>query len=168
MSKLYKKVQASIKTSTRKYTKRNVISDEDGSNKKPSKWSKPSPQEASAVPQAFLPAAAAPQLTNNFASVHQQLAMSINPISSVFQQNFLHAHLIQASAVHQALNLDLLEKARLCQANAYSGPGLMAQLQPITHEALQQSVELAEKDIAAETLCSIRNIGQRKWCAPSK
>jgi hypothetical protein len=60
-----------------------------------------------------------------------------------------------------------MQKALFCQVNAHSGiHGLSQQPAVLTpsqgHESLKTTVESAEKDIAAEALCAIRNTGKEK------
>lgn len=53
---------------------------------------------------------------------------------------------------HAALNQDLLQKARLCQEKAKT-----TSKAETTARQANKSIESFEKDIAAETLCRIRN-----------
>eukprot|EP00804_Cyclotella_cryptica_P017144 CCRYP_003360-RD/>CCRYP_003360-RD protein AED:0.07 eAED:0.07 QI:19/1/1/1/0.85/0.75/8/1878/1775 len=114
------------------------------------------------------PAASQP-MHNLFAPQHQ-FQMSLNPLSTVLQNNFLQAQLHANASnfrLHQAQNLELMHKALFCQVNAYSGiNGVSHQSSTVGpsqgHEALKTTVDSAEKDIAAETLCAIRNTGKGK------
>lgn len=115
-------------------------------------------------------ALAASQPTHNLFAPQHQFQVSFNPLSTVLQQNFLqnqlHANASNYRLQH-AQNLDLMQKALFCQVNAYSGmhgvsqqPAVMTPSQG--HESLKATFESAEKDIAAETLCAIRNTGKDK------
>ncbi|KAL7521571.1 hypothetical protein ACHAWX_006254 [Stephanocyclus meneghinianus] len=115
-------------------------------------------------------ALAASQPTHNLFAPQHQFQMSFNPLSTVLQQNFLqnqlHANASNYRLQH-AQNLDLMHKALFCQVNAYSGIHGVSQLPTVMtpsqgHESFKATFESAEKDIAAETLCAIRNTGKDK------
>lgn len=92
-----------------------------------------------------------------------QLTIAQNAYKNVLQQNFVHAQLHAQAKAHvavqlqartnmllqEAKNQDLLQKARLCQANAYAE-------KEEDKKSFKESVESVEKDIAAETLCQLR------------
>lgn len=110
-----------------------------------------------------------------------QLTIAQNAYKNAIQQKFVHAQLqaqatarihaqttaqihvqataqLQASAnanflLQEAKNRDLLAKARLCQANAHAEA---VDQQPFYQKAWEESVENAETDVAAETLCQLK------------